>query len=630
MNLRAPSVPLITIDPYFSIWSPDTNINCSRTVHWTGKSNHILGTVTIDGKEYLFLGYHRDIHKIKQTSLEITALSTEAVFENEAITLTAEFTSPLIANDYKLLTRPVSYLAISYKSNDGKEHKVSVNIRASEELCLDIAWQNEVETQTIGSDTLTIIKMGNTEQKPLNRSGDDVRIDWGYFYLASNIANAKAESGDNCSMTVIGISGELCENKEALYLFAYDDIESIEYFGKHLRSYWNKDAKTIVEAIEEAAAEYKQTKEICDIFSHRLYSDAFAAGGEKYAELLSLAYRQVIAGHKLVLDENGEILFISKECFSNGCAATVDVSYPSIPMFLLYNPELVKGMMRPVFRYAKSDKWSFDFAPHDVGQYPLVNGQVYGENALKYQMPVEECGNMLIMATNVAIAEGNADFASEELALLEKWCKYLIEYGTDPGEQLCTDDFAGHLAHNCNLSLKAIMGLEGMSVIMKMLNKTDKAEFYHSEAVKMAEIWKKTAVNSDGTTKLAFDSPDSYSMKYNMVWNRIWKSGIFSSEFMDNEVEDNKKHFNEYGMPLDSRADYTKSDWLVWVASMASKKESFEEYIAPLWKAYNESESRVPLTDWYDTVSGKEVSFRHRTVQGGLFMRVLFEKWNNK
>jgi hypothetical protein len=188
-----------------------------------------------------------------------------------------------------------------------------------------------------------------------------------------------------------------------------------------------------------------------------------------------------------VLDENGEILYISKECFSNGCAATVDVSYPSIPMFLIYNPELVKGMMRPVFRFAKSDAWKFDFAPHDVGCYPLVNGQVYGGEKLelKYQMPVEECGNMLVMAANVAIAEGNADFAKENIDLLKKWCAYLIEYGADPGNQLCTDDFAGHLAHNCNISLKAVMGLRGMAIIQEMLGDKEQADFYLAEAEKM-------------------------------------------------------------------------------------------------------------------------------------------------
>ncbi len=629
MKLRPPAIPLITVDPYFSVWSSDSLLNVSSTEHWTGKENSITGTADIDGERLLFLGYDRDIKKMKQTSLDIDALSTSAVFENDKIILKIRFLTPLLPDDYTLLTRPVSYLEIGYEAKDGKEHDVSINITVSEQLCLDEDIDSPVITEKLSFGGLPAVKMGNSVQKPLNRSGDDVRIDWGYFYLACNGDGAVSKDEEISRSTHISITAPIKENQALMYYFAYDDIESIEYFGKPLRSYWNKDGKSITEAISEAAAEYDELKIRCKEFSDKLYSDAFAAGGEKYAELLSLAYRQVIAAHKLVLDENGEILFISKECFSNGCAATVDVSYPSIPMFLIYNPELVKGMMRPVYKFARSDAWQFDFAPHDVGQYPLLNGQVYANNQKdieKWQMPVEECGNMLIMETNVALATGNTDFVNEHIDLLEKWCGYLIEHGADPGHQLCTDDFAGHLAHNCNLSLKAIMGLQGMSMIMNMLGEKDKSAYYRSEAKKMAEIWKKTAVNKDGTTKLAFDQPSTYSMKYNMVWDKVWNSGLFGQKFMDAEIADNMKHFNEYGMPLDSRADYTKSDWLVWTASMASSDKVFADYIAPLWKAYNESPSRVPMSDWYDTVSGRWVSFRNRTVQGGLFMRMLMHK----
>ncbi len=626
MKLRAPSVPLITIDPYFSVWSPADEINITATEHWCGKSNSFFATVKVDGEEYLFAGYHRDIHKIKQVSIDINALSTTAVFENDKIKLTAVFTSPVMLDDYRLLTRPVSYMQVSWQSVDGNSHDVSVNVAASEQLCLEKAGQNDVITEKVSAGSVCGMKMGNKEQKPLDKSGDDICIDWGYFYLMSNAAEPEIETKDVWNQTHICVGSELDEGTKLLYLFAYDDIESIEYFGKHLRSYWNRNGQTILEAIAEATAEYDEVMSRCKVFSDKLYADAFEAGGEKYAELLTLAYRQVVAAHKLVIDENGEILYISKECYSNGCAATVDVSYPSIPLFLIYDPELVKGMMRPVIRYARSEAWQFDFAPHDVGQYPLLNGQVYGENALKYQMPVEECGNMLIMDANVAMVTGSADFALEHIELLEKWCEYLIKYGADPGNQLCTDDFAGHLAHNCNLSLKAIMGLQGMCEIMKLAGDDKKAAYYRRQALKMAKIWKSTALNADGTSNLAFDRPNTFSMKYNMVWDRVWKSKIFSQKFMDFEVADNKKHFNKYGMPLDSRADYTKSDWLVWTASMANSKKAFADYIAPLWKAYNETDSRVPMSDWYDTVSGKWVSFRHRTVQGGLFMRVLMNK----
>lgn len=638
MKLRAPAVPLITVDPYFSVWSPDTMLNHTKTVHWTGKTNSIIGIVTVDGTDFSFFGYHRNLQKLTQIALDIDALSTTAVFENEAITLTAVFTSPLLPDDYRLLTRPVSYLAVSYASKDGKAHKVSLRVEACDELCLNVAKQNSVTTETLtAGNGLVGMRMGNTEQKPCHCSGDDVRIDWGYFYLMTNGAAATTSANTDRKGTTITVGADMTEQQRTLFFFAYDDIVSIEYFHQPLHSYWNRNGQTVLEAVAEAAGEYDAVMSRCDAFSKQLIADATAAGGEKYADLLSLAYRQVMAAHKLVLDENGEILFISKECFSNGCAATVDVSYPSIPLFLLYNPELVKGMLRPVYRYAESDEWKnemkYDFAPHDVGRYPILNGQVYGKHyengafvggpRMQYQMPVEECGNMLIMETNVALATGSAEFAEQHLDLLTQWCDYLIRYGSDPENQLCTDDFAGHMAHNCNLSLKAIMGLRGMAILMQMLGNRSKASFYKKAAEDMAANWLQTACNADGTSNIAFDQPNTFSMKYNMVWDKVWGTGLFSQKWMDAELADNQKHVNRYGMPLDNRAEYTKSDWLVWVASMASTKKVFSSFIAPLWNAYNESPSRVPMTDWYDTVSGRIVGFQNRTVQGGLYMRLL-------
>ena len=96
-----------------------------------------------------------------------------------------------------------------------------------------------------------------------------------------------------------------------------------------------------------------------------------------YLNVLYASLRQSIAAHKLVKDRNGEVLFLSKECGSNGCIATVDVSYPSVPLYLLYNPELVKGMMRPILKFARMPIWKYDFAPHDCGVYPFCTGQVY-------------------------------------------------------------------------------------------------------------------------------------------------------------------------------------------------------------------------------------------------------------
>lgn len=625
--MRLPAIPLITVDPYFSVWSRDETLNFTETVHWTGAPMPIQCSVIIDGEERLFLGADGNVKKITQTGFSLDALSTRATFANEKIELSVKFMTPLIPDDIKLLSRPVSFMEATYRSVDGMPHIVRVKVLVREDICLNEARQSPVVFESVDIPGIPTVKMGNSEQKVLWRSGDNIRIDWGYFYLSVADKNAEVRP---CHARRDHAYAEslLSEGEGRLFTFAYDDVKSINYFGEPLCSAWNADGTTICGAITDAVKNYTYLSDYADKFSADLYERAEKAGGKKYAEILSAAYRQVVAAHKVAIDKNGDVLFISKECFSNGCAATVDVSYPSTPLFLIYNTELVKGMLRPIYKYALSENWTCDFAPHDAGQYPLVTGQRYGVSAdgkisVDKQMPVEECGNMIITEANVALRDGNADFAALHLETLEKWCEYLIKFGEDPEEQLCTDDFAGHLAHNCNLSLKAIMGVRGMGVIYDMLGKKDKAEEMTKTAKRMAKSWAERAKNRDGSFRLAFDRPDTFSMKYNMVWDKIWDTKLFSGLQVLREVKNYFKRMNKYGLPLDSRAEYTKSDWLAWTATLADTKHEFEKFISPMWQAYNDSPSRVPLTDWYDTISSYKVGFQNRTVQGGLFIKML-------
>jgi hypothetical protein len=669
---RPPAVPLIAHNPYFSVWSMADHLTDEDTKHWTGTAQPIAGLARIDGQTYRFMGaMPRSAPAMQQTSLKVTPTRTIYTLQAAQVTLTVTFFTPAFPKDLDLLSRPVTYLSFAVTSEGA--HDVTLLVDADPLIAVNTR-DEEVTWGRSRVPGLTVLNTGSREQRVLNRPGDDLRIDWGYFHLAvPDSADARvAVSSD--ALRSFAATGTLPASDDldmprmprdhaahlaAAFplgmvsatpvtrhlLLAYTEGYAIEYLGRKLRPYWQRNNASVQQMLTDAESQYAVLMARGESFDRELTADLTKAGGPAYAQLAILAYRQTLAAHGFAADVDGTPMLFPKENFSNGCISTVDVIYPSAPFFLFFNPALVQAMLKPVLEYAALPRWKWPFAPHDLGTYPLADGQVYGggETTEENQMPVEESGNLLILADAMSQEQDNWDFVRQYWKQFTQWAEYLRDKGLDPANQLSTDDFAGHLAHNSNLSIKAIEALGAYAQMAQALGLPDVAKEYSGLAAEMATKWQSMAIDTDSGGgnhyKLAFDKPGTWSQKYNLVWDQILGLQLFPAQVRQSEVAFYLQHLNMYGLPLDNRRDYTKLDWEIWTATLADapqpgKTDAFAALMAPIGRWINEGPTRVPLTDWYDTKTGKQMGFQARSVVGGVYIKALADralaaKWRN-
>jgi hypothetical protein len=656
-HFRPPAVPLVAHDPYFSIWSNTDHLNDAGTVHWTGKPNTLTALARIDLMTYQVMGRERtQIQSLPQVAVEVLPTRSIFTFAGAGVKLVLTFLTPALPDDLDVLSRPLTYLDWEIVSTDGASHEVAIYFDAGSDLVVNTPEQ-AVSWARYQLEGESVLRMGSRDQAVLAKRGDNLRIDWGYVYLAGDLAGdhkggdsfaggmhqdavrAFQSTGklmdsddfsDRISPSDLSISasiefGHVGSKPVRRYLMlAYDDEYAIEYFQRKERPWWRRNGAGAADLIRLARNEHDSLLARSVAFDTQLMADLRRAGGERYAFLAALAYRQTLAAQKLVADADGTAMYFPKENFSNGCISTVDVIYPSSPFTLLFNPKLLQAQLQPVLDYARMPRWPWPFAPHDLGTYPQANGQVYGggERTEENQMPVEESGNMLIMLAALAHVERNADYAARYWPEITRWAEYLREKGLDPANQLSTDDFAGHLAHNANLSIKAIVALGAYGILCERTGHKKDAALYSQIAHDFAGKWVDLAAEGDHY-KLAFDQPGTWSQKYNLVWDKLLDLNLFPAEIARTEIAFSKRHLNPYGLPLDNRKTYTKLDWEAWTATLAENPSDFQLLIAPAYEFANDTPNRVPLSDWYDTKTGAREAFQARSVVGGLFIKML-------
>ncbi len=652
---RPPAVPLVVHDPYFSIWSPSDKLAESWPRHWTGTIHALCGMVRIDGKTYRIMGAEPSrLPAMEQVGLQVLPTRTIYDFEAAGVQVQLSFLTPLLPTDLDLVARPVTYLSWDVRSIDHRQHDVSLYYDNSAELVVNEARQAVAWSRPDVAE-MKVMRIGSQQQPVLKRAGDNRRIDWGYLYVgvpaeprsSTVIADGekvrpafvrdgrlpekddprmpRAANDDWPVMACAFALGKVGAQPQSRHLLlAYDDVYSIEYLGTKLRPYWRRNGMEAAGLLQTAAQQYAGLRKRCRAFDEGLMGDLTRVGGAGYARLCALSYRQAIGGHKLAAAPDGRPMLFPKECFSNGCIATVDVTYPAAPIFMLLSNDLLKASVTPVLDYAATKRWKHPFAPHDLGTYPKANGQVYGggERTEENQMPVEESGNLLIIAAVICQLDGNTSYVEKYWPQLARWAEYLKEKGLDPPNQLCTDDFAGHLAHNANLSVKAIMALGAYAKMCAMAGRPDEAARYRRTAESFAKKWVPMAAEGDHY-RLSFDRPGTWSQKYNLVWDRLLGLNLFPAEVAAKEIAFYKTKLDRFGLPLDNRTQYTKTDWTVWTATLAASRADFEVLMNPVYEFVSRTPQRVPLTDWYWTQNAKMQGFQARPVIGGVFIKML-------
>ncbi|HET6386385.1 MAG TPA: DUF5127 domain-containing protein [Armatimonadota bacterium] len=658
-EFRPPAVPLVTFDPYLSIWSEADHLTDENTRHWTRREQSLRSLIRIDGKTYRLMGADpAAVPAFPQTGLRVFPTRTIYNFDNAHVHVTMTFMTAALPHDLNILSRPLSYITWQVRSVDGARHTVSIYDSASSELVVNTP-DEKVDWSRARMGTLTAMRMGTVDQPILQMSGDGVRINWGYAYLAASRAQStsaiggdqtllssfvdhgalparddtrapRAVSDDQPVMALVfnlGVIGAAPVSRHVMV--AYDEIYAIKYFGQKLRPYWRRNGATPSTLLQSAEHDYTNVSQRCAAFDQELMADLSREGGPRYAQLAALAYRQCLAGTGLAADANKQPLLFTKENTSNGDIATVDVIFPMDPMMILFSPTLAKASLVPDLSYAASGRWRFPNAPHDLGTYPIVRGTDNGGEG----MPVEESGNMIILCDAIAQEDGNARFVAPWWSKITQWAQYLEKYGLDPKNQLCTDDFMGHLAHNANLSVKAILALAAYGDLCRMRGDKADAARYTKEAKTDAAHWVRVTADG-GHSRLAFDRPGTWSQKYNLVWDKILALNVFPPSVAQQEIAYYKKMMQPYGVPLDSRTHLTKTDWSLWSATLASSKADFETLVSPIYDYMDRTSSRDPLVDSYVTDNIKSDGMHARPVVGGLFIKMLadramWKKWSS-
>ncbi|KAK0468165.1 uncharacterized protein EV420DRAFT_1503141 [Desarmillaria tabescens] len=657
-----PSYPLAVRSPYLSTWLAQkdggTALNDDWSRFYTGQITGWAGLIKVDNTTYSFLGTPAGVAayiKATQKSAQFTSTQTKFVMTAGPVDLTVTFLSPVEPHNLTKQSFPFSYLALAAAANDGLTHSVSVYSDISGEwlsgnTSLGMNWT----TTTTGDHLVHQAQL----QAPSPFAEIDDRTQYGSIYYATRaLANAGVtyQTGADVDVRNQFINHGVLSNSEDSDFRAVQDHWPVLAFAHDLgnisastvpvvvaighvrdpaiqyivadgviqeRSLYFLSQTTVADYIPSFLSDYTDAITRANNFDNIVESDASYISSD-YADIVALSIRQAFAGTEITLIQNSngswstdDVLVFMKEISSSGKVNTVDVMFPAWPLFLYTNPELGKYLLNAAFEYQATGQYPNRYSVHDIGsRYPNATGHNDGKDE---PMPVEECGNMIIMALSYAQKTGDVSQLTKYFDLLDQWAQYLISDSLLPANQLSTDDIAGTLENQTNLAIKGIVGISAMAKIADMVGDDTKSNIYSAIASDYASQWQNISFSDDDShLTLSYGNSSSWGLSYNLYADKLLNLNIFPESVYETQTKWYPAVANKYGVPLDTRHTYTSSVWEIWAAAIMTNNSTRDLFISSVKDWVSSGLNSQPFGDFYNTTDGGLLSFKARPVVGG-------------
>ncbi|KAJ9315694.1 hypothetical protein DTO271D3_3950 [Paecilomyces variotii] len=622
-----PSYPLAVRNPYLSTWIPGSlveSLPTSTPQFWTGQDLtwSIIGRV--DGKAYSLMGVaNSENTTIPAQVQKAEYTTTHSMFTLNAgpVTFTLDFLSPVSPSNYLRQSLPFSYLTVSVSSPGS--HDIQIYSDIGDE------WTGSTDTeQNFRTQEATSVFTLTAENAATYTEIDDMAL-WGEVVfaskpsLSSNLSafygpanTARSDFARHGTFTVpqsqwnpgevVALShslGRVTGSQSVTYAVGYVREKAINYLGEAYTGYYRSKYPTTAEAVSYFLDDYAGAPSESIELDSKLSAKATAVAGQKYSDIVTLSVRQAYAGIDLTipydtLDTSDPLAFI-KEISSDGNVNTVDIIMPAFPIYYVMDPDYIRLLLEPVMRYMAAGRWHLPYVIHDIGSsYPNATGH---DDQLAEPMPIEETGNLMILTYAYTKATGDTQWAAQYTGMLQKYADYLVDNSINIANQLSTNDAAGPLPNETNLAIKAAVGLKAFGKLSGLTNYSDIGDEH-------AKIFYTDGLGTDpNRTHFVLEYPDmpsTWKTPYNLYPDVLLDLETFPTSAYAMGSKFFQTVRGEYGVALDNRQDWAKSDWNMWLAGTFGTTTR-DQFVDDLWAFMTNGLNAWPFSDRYISTSAQ-------------------------